>query len=146
MIVVVGICECWCKAARLQQLRRIKPKEQHTISSCKRFKTINIVVEPTCRTAVAVTQQSLCLVLLGWKKKKQQSSDMSQPCGTCCKIISTMTRCKRKCKLRKSSVKEHLRLQQAVLQHMLLRCFQQCSIFSPCRRKVPIYSRLTLMV
>lgn len=84
----------------------------------------------------------------GGKKKKEWGwacavRAASHPCGTCRKIISTITWWKRKCNLRKSTVKEHLRPQQAVPEHMLLRCFQQCSFFSPCRRKASIYSRPT---
>lgn len=46
---------------------------------------------------------------------------------------------RKKCNLRKSTVKEHLRLQQAVPKHMLLLCFQRISIFGPCRSKASIH-------
>lgn len=110
---------------------------KRSISSHKHFKTFHSAEEPMCHPAWLIFRGP-CVGCF-WVKKKQGwvcvVRAMSHPSGTCRKIISTITRWKRKCNLRKSTVKEHLRPQQAVPKHMLLRCFQQCSIFSPCRRK-----------
>lgn len=100
----------------------------------------SIVLRNQCVTQLGWYSVVLVLDASGLRKKKKRNGvcavrATSHPCGTCRKIISTIAWWKRKCNLRKSTVKEHLRPQQAVPKHMLLRCFQQCSIFSPCRRK-----------
>lgn len=117
-----------------------------SISSHKHIKTVNSVEELMCHTAGLIFSRPCVECFWDEKKKNWAVRAVSHPCGTWRKIISTITWWKRKCNLRKSTVKEHLRPQQAVPKHMLLRCFQQCSIFSPCRRKDSIYRHSTLMV
>lgn len=158
------MCVCKYKFTRVSTLWAQPPKicsaqipfacegENQEKCSHKHFKTVNSVGGTNVVHSWADDiQWALVLGVSGTRKRKTgaaftPSEPASHPCGTCRKIISTITWWKRKCNVRKSTVKEHLRPQQAVPKHMLLRCFQQCSIFSPCRRKASIYSRLTFVL